>query len=82
LGTHEAPVRCVEYSHATGKIKKKTYALTIGQEIARFSHMIQFYHTNTNLVSLSGYRDSNFAHTCSYNESCVLELVYDLSISL
>ncbi len=75
-------MRCVEYSHATGKIKKKTYALTICQEIARFSHMIQFYHTITNLVSLSGYTDSNFAHTCSYNESCVLELVYELSISL
>jgi hypothetical protein len=52
LGTHEAPVRCVEYSHATGKIKKKTYAITIHQEIARFSHMIQFYHTITNLVQI------------------------------
>lgn len=37
--------------------------------------MIQFYHTITNLVSLSGYTDSNFAHTFSYNESCVPELV-------
>lgn len=37
--------------------------------------MIQFYHTITNLVSLSGYTDSNFAHTFINNESCVPVLV-------
>lgn len=68
-------MRCVEYSHATGKIKKKAYAVTICQERAKFSHMIQFYHTITNLVSLSGYTDSNFAHTFINNESCVPVLV-------